>query len=118
MAAEIDPLVGEFAPQDRFRDSPYDTAVFFLQNEEGAAQWPVRQEVLEELKVSEKASRVTYQKFSENPPSVDIDNAELLPQLRHKTSTATSHYCKSCLFLLLSVENGLRTCLLLTDYSA
>ena len=34
-----------FQRQDRFRDSPYDTLVFLLQNQAGAKKWPASTEI-------------------------------------------------------------------------
>ena len=36
--------------RDRYRDSPYDTALFFLQNGEGAAQWPASDGALDAVR--------------------------------------------------------------------
>lgn len=41
---------GTASYRDRFRESPYDTAFFFLQNAKGAARWPVTDEVEAELR--------------------------------------------------------------------
>jgi hypothetical protein len=35
--------------QDRFRESPFDTAIFILQNDAAAAAWPVTDSIREEL---------------------------------------------------------------------
>ena len=36
--------------RDRYRDSPYDTALFFLQNDAGAAQWPASDGALDAVR--------------------------------------------------------------------
>mmetsp|Transcript_28 Transcript_28/g.55 ORF Transcript_28/g.55 Transcript_28/m.55 type:complete len:487 (-) Transcript_28:1071-2531(-) len=38
--------------QDRFRDSPYDTAIFFLQNAQGAKSWPLPSTAEADLKAA------------------------------------------------------------------
>ena len=37
------------SPQDRFRESPFDTAIFILQNASAAATWPASDDVRVEL---------------------------------------------------------------------
>lgn len=41
---------GTASYRDRFRESPFDTAFFFLQNAAGAARWEVTDEVEEEIR--------------------------------------------------------------------
>lgn len=41
---------GTASYRDRFRESPYDTAFFFLQNAAGAAAWEVTEEVEGEIR--------------------------------------------------------------------
>jgi phosphorylated CTD-interacting factor 1 len=68
--------------QDRYRDSPYDSCVFVLQNAEGAAAWPCTEAVEESIRVG----------FSSAIPS---DVARLRQVVQCPTDPNIPSYCSN-----------------------